>query len=459
MENIRRNGYFPGLVLVASILLAGCGKQQEYAIVEIRGADAAYNISRSWIYFGSYAGQDGTVSVPAGKGDLLYAINEEYDLAAFLMYDKHTGNNPVLSFDTLYPSATFVNGVIHSLNLTLDSLPPELPPPGRQNNLAGLKTLYLDLPLSLHMKEWLDTTFEGRRSIDLVLEGEDRYNQVHGLLEKFKPQWVYMPQLAISERLAGWSHGLKNISMLVVSREVLQAVDPAEDLASLVSLIIIEDSDEPLKPLDLKRIRTLRNLSVIDFLHVDMSWFSETVNLESLFLVNADSVSSKNELSGLTRLKALGLTVSDWDDDLPVIGGLQWISFPRNIPQESFANWCSQHRNIKVLEIIGNNTLTDLGPLENLTGLSTLMLDASVAPLDPLRELKQLELLVIEQDVYDDPEAGIAELKDSLPGTRVVPGGGFCLGSGWILLLIPVILLLLSAGSKKQGASIRRQGE
>ena len=57
-----------------------------------------------------------------------------------------------------------------------------------------------------------------------------------------------------------------------------------------------------------------------------------------------------------------------------------------------------------------------------------------------LDSLEQLKLLVLTSEVFDDYPLFITELRTSLPDTRIVPGSGLCLGSGWLLLLIPFIL-------------------
>ena len=117
------------------------------------------------------------------------------------------------------------------------------------------------------------------------------------------------------------------------------------------------------------------------------------------------------------------------------------MSAPRDISQEAFDQWCSNPGNIKVLEITHNSNITDLTPVSNLSGLEVLMLDVPEASLDPLRDMSQLRLLVIEHDRYEESAEQIAALKNALPQTRIVPGGGFCLGSGWIMLLIPFLVL------------------
>ena len=44
----------------------------------------------------------------------------------------------------------------------------------------------------------------------------------------------------------------------------------------------------------------------------------------------------------------------------------------------------------------------------------------------------------------------MAEIKRSLPGTLVGANEGFCLGSGWLLLLVPLVLIFRFFGRRLQ---------
>jgi len=44
--------------------------------------------------------------------------------------------------------------------------------------------------------------------------------------------------------------------------------------------------------------------------------------------------------------------------------------------------------------------------------------------------------------VFEEQGEAISDLQDALPDTQIVPGGGLCLGSGWILLLIPLVFMI-----------------
>jgi hypothetical protein len=67
-----------------------------------------------------------------------------------------------------------------------------------------------------------------------------------------------------------------------------------------------------------------------------------------------------------------------------------------------------------------------------------------------LNQLQQLKLLSLPSDAFED-SVGIAGLRRSLPNTAIIPNDGACVGSGWLLLLIPFVVLI-RLGFKKRFA-------
>ncbi len=76
-----------------------------------------------------------------------------------------------------------------------------------------------------------------------------------------------------------------------------------------------------------------------------------------------------------------------------------------------------------------------------MSDLRVLKLDLPGEALIDLEALGQLELIVLQSDLFEKEPGWIDDLKTKLPNTRVVPGSGLCLGSGWLLLLLPFILI------------------
>jgi len=96
---------------------------------------------------------------------------------------------------------------------------------------------------------------------------------------------------------------------------------------------------------------------------------------------------------------------------------------------------------LEIVEIIDCPNIQDLSPLQGLPDLKILLLQLEINQLNMLDSLDQVELVGLTSEVFEDNPEWIRELRISLPNTTIVPGSGICLGSGWLLLLLPFILI------------------
>jgi hypothetical protein len=101
--------------------------------------------------------------------------------------------------------------------------------------------------------------------------------------------------------------------------------------------------------------------------------------------------------------------------------------------------------NLIFLELFESEEITDLTPLTHLTKLQGLLI-GSGAPPEPLFEMDHLQYLAIMEDEGSGSfESGVVtQLKAELPTTTVGRVEPFCLGSGLILLLIPLTWMFLA---------------
>jgi hypothetical protein len=91
------------------------------------------------------------------------------------------------------------------------------------------------------------------------------------------------------------------------------------------------------------------------------------------------------------------------------------------------------------MEIFKNDTIHSLQPLLKLPKLFGLTVMDTITDIATLKQLTNLKYLSLPADCLKDTLVK-ADLHKSLPNTRIVANEGFCLGSGWLLLLIPLIL-------------------
>jgi hypothetical protein len=120
------------------------------------------------------------------------------------------------------------------------------------------------------------------------------------------------------------------------------------------------------------------------------------------------------------------------------LSNVKWISFPPGISQGDFSDFLSKNPGLEVIDLLGCEAISDLSPLSRLTSIRALNLDLTVEDLSPLYQLKDLELLTLHEDSFEEWQ--YEELREALPNTQIVIGG-YCLGSGWLLLAIPVIVV------------------
>jgi hypothetical protein len=128
-------------------------------------------------------------------------------------------------------------------------------------------------------------------------------------------------------------------------------------------------------------------------------------------------------------------------DLLKEMNSLYWLSFPANISHHEFTGLTEHLTQLEVVELIDCWEINDLDPLLKLPKLQTLVLQLEKEQLTMIDSLVQLKLLILTNEIFDDNPEWVKELSSSLPNTTIVPGSGLCLGSGWLILLIPFILL------------------
>ena len=121
--------------------------------------------------------------------------------------------------------------------------------------------------------------------------------------------------------------------------------------------------------------------------------------------------------------------------------GLNHLSLPPGIGQQEFLELMERQPQLEVLELIDCEGIQDISPLQTLPELRILMLQLEYEQLAGLELLNQLELIVIESDMFEDNPQWIKELRSQLPKSKIIPGSGICLGSGWLMLLLPCIFI------------------
>ncbi len=448
----------PACLLLAGSL-TGCSRADTPSIhlLQIEGVSWACNVTTSYAIFGSGSdNEDETeILVAASEGDLLYLMNEE--LQVYYRYHERDGLDLAFEFDTLGPVLVYLNGKLNSLEITENS-PPEILEALSDPELAQLSVLYIQGPIPavlLSRLEALDTRLQG---MSLVLEQASGSESLGDLLNLCRPEFLVLDEtwhLPEPEQQNLWN----GLELLWVQGTPENLSELNACCGDLESLIMFNWEPRPGELLNLAPLKNLKNLTLAESDLTTLENIECPKSLISLNLIDCDTLTQIGQLNSFPVLFRLNLTDCDALEETVLLKNpqaLRWTSLPVRISQEEFQKIVSTSTRLEMLELIGCEELTDLNPLKQQEHLRILALQLEQDQLTGLDSLTQLEALILSFEFFFDNDVWINELRASLPTTQVVSGSGICLGSGWLLLLLPMMLLFRLSFRKKTLSSAGR---
>ncbi|HSR40327.1 MAG TPA: hypothetical protein VLL95_15560, partial [Phnomibacter sp.] len=127
---------------------------------------------------------------------------------------------------------------------------------------------------------------------------------------------------------------------------------------------------------------------------------------------------------------------------------LRWATISEQ--QSIFDSLVASNPNLQVLEINGPDNALDLQNANQLKELQALnLVHADSTKISPLFQLKALKLLSYSLR-KGDSDSTIQALRTALPNTLVVPNDGFCVGSGYLMLFLPMLAIALLMAHRRQ---------
>lgn len=427
-------------------ILNGCGNisSVSYQILHIEGVSWASNVSSSYVSFGSgtESGESGMVSLPVSDGDLLYVFNED-DLELYYRYKLEDGGLLSVSFDTMKTNSAYVNGSLAFFQVSNHPSSWDAFKGLSSSEVQQLSTLYLTDSIT---KELLDVLRVHETSIHgtgLVLGNESDGEALQELLSICRPEWLGLDGGLMLNEVTREKF-LTDLELLWISTDIHAASSIIHCCTNLESLIITDWEPYEGELLPLSGLTNLHSLTLADCYLTDLSNFEFPSTLERLHLIGCDTLTDINGLNRFKSLTSLSLIGSDDIESLNVVNTLEslnWISFPENTTQEEFQVILNSLENLEVVELNNCTDVSDISQLQHQKHLKVLIFNSEDYDIEPLANLDQLKLMVLSNVLFDDSPELISRLRKELPHTEIVPGSGLCLGSGWLLLLLPLVLL------------------
>ena len=441
--------------LVAVLFFSGCGllttdRKSGYYIIDVTGPAMVLNYSKSTFEFGSVSMYEGdTLSLVVSEGDLLYALFQGLESALLYRYAPDDGMDLSFSFDTVN-DVCYLNDEIISLDLSEES--------GawnwieQHNAFQGIRSLNIFLPLPENGLESLGKIASVNPDPGLYVSGNGPMKELFNL---FDPEWLFAEDIdpeIIQD--ATWGN-LSKMELIVYACTDSGNLDFLLKLPGLQSLILTGCDGSTLAEFPFEKLAVLRSLCLIESDIHDLAFLGSLPGLENIDLVKCESLEKIGSLADFGNLNGLGFYDCHNLQDIPAINeipDLERLCMPAGISQSDFSAILAAQPSLKVLELLNCENVTDLSPLKEYSGLEVLTISIDGADLSPLYGMQNLELLTLEQDYFKD-SLHMDALKHALPDTRIVPGGTFCLGSGWLILLIPMIIIWVVLKKWKEAGS------
>lgn len=427
------------IFLIGSLMLFSCKPpKKELKVITVTGCEYVINLKYRDILwsFGSKVGTGDTNALLVSDGDLLNGDDHLY-----LVYDNDYGDHLDFVEDTTEQGTIRVNGRRHWLYLENDPEIQEWISKLNPDELAEYEFLYVEGDTGMYLRESVRMIAGSNPNIGLLVENQKLMDYVLPMLHPS----VFVSSIGndFDSRISNFTDNLDKVELLSLFLEDLDSLDFLYQLPNLRTLMISSEDSVGNDLIQVERIPNLESLSISGVEMTSLEALGNPVQLSELYLESGPltDISQLREMKGLQRL---GLRYCDTMCDLSVlkeIDPLKWLAVPVYMSQAEFGELVVHHKSLEGIELIEGEYITDFSPLTQLDNLKALSFSVPAIDYESLKQLNAIDLIVIDEDNFDEDSVEIAALKETLPGTHIVPGGGFCMGSGWILLLLPVLML------------------
>ena len=429
------------MLFVLILFFCSCAsKPESYSVLEFTGADGINNLSKSYLLMLNEPDSIDPAVIMGSKGDLFWCdeyLFEYNDSSAQKMFK-------LKCTDTIL----YVNDKIYSIGIPVknDTIPwfKDL----NDYDFSELQFINVESEFPDSYLPYLAALAKIKPDAGIFLQGD--FSDMEELLKIFNPRTIGGTSVTRSDydqlsRLFG-------LETLMITLNDSLITDPLPSMPELKQLFLTElDKDFVLRDNFLINNKQIERLIIQTSGSLDISILNPLDNLKELVINVSDGIKNFDLINRRTKLKVLSVTGDKlvYDPDVVKLPLLRWMTFSSKCTQEEFNLFIEKHPDLEVIELIKNDTISSLQALSKLRKLYGLALNDTVTDIATIKTLSSLKYLSLPHDFLADP-VNKAEIKRSLPGTRIVANEGFCLGSGWLLLLIPLVLALRFFGRRTQ---------
>jgi hypothetical protein len=447
MKNIK--GRVVLAILATVFFLNACRPPDEdsYKWVAFQGPVFLFNVSMNPSSMGYYADSGRWRHIPFRPHDVYSSMGDNMQ---FLV--EYRNDMPDSFRIRPADSLIYLNGSLWEISLHDGS---DMIPFFRQMSEKDRKSLqsisiYGEIPPQYF--PWLDSIAASNRNINFRFESDSPNISTESLIwlaDRFDPTFMYIELSSAELGILGHFKKLEKLHVSTWYDGGTTQVQILPAMPSLRSLTIAGSYDSLFQTAGFLSLNSqLKDLTIPGgFIPLDI--ISRQVNgLQRLGVYGDDSLVSFPYGKYFPQLGTLFLNqpLSDRFDTREFKEGqpLKELGIKASVSQSLFDKIIQDQPALRWLEIYGDDTLLvrNYESLRNLEQLRYLVITEKIGETTPIESMKKLRFLSVPAETRDD-SLKLAALEKALPDTRVTPNGGFCMGTGWILLMWPLTALCL----------------
>ena len=435
-----RHSFSPFLAMVILLMTSCTSMPEPYSILEFTGVEGINNFSKSYLLMLNESDSINPNVIIGSSGDLFWC--DEY----LFLYNDSSSQNRFKFKNT--DSILYVNDKIYSIDIPVkDDTVPWLKNT-KEYDFSALQFINVNSKIPDSYLPCLTDLAKTKPDAGIFLQGN--LKDMSELLKIFNPRTIIGTYITRSDY--DQLSKLTNLEMLMISLTDSVITDPLPFMPELKQLFLTELNDNVALTNDfLVNNKQIEKLVIQKSGDLDISILEPLDNLKELVINISDKVINFDLINDHTRLEVLSVAGDNlvYNPDLIKLPLLRWMAFSSKVTQEEFNSFVGTHPDLEVIELIENDTISSLKALSKLSKLYGLTVNDTITDIETVRTLSNLRYLSLPNDFLDDPGKK-AEIQKSLPGTRIAANEGFCLGSGWLLLIIPLVLIIRFFSSKER---------
>jgi len=345
-------------------------------------------------------------------------------------------------------SLMYINGNLTAISISNDSPPISFFHQLTEEEISRLQTIQFKEPIGDSIKPYLKKIGLQNPAVNIVFFPEmDSINllnrDLRWLSQYFQPRALFFENETDSISLSSLTN-FPSLQTLFISLPI-KGDGYFPHLPHLKEIILYNEEDSTSIGSDFFTLNPdLESLTIINESEGNIDWNSLNTlkSLQSLY-IESDSIILNDIYKYHPNLKSLHVGLNKEEGSISDIfkkNNLKWLSlYPVDDPfmglnpkvlQDSFPE-------LESLEFENNDSLFNYSNIKNFKKLKYLTILGKVGLDSTLHNLDQLRYLSLSEDFLKD-SLNVVELQKALPNTIITPNSGACLGSGWLLLIIPL---------------------